>query len=83
MSALVKINSLQFSSNADTLCLSTSDGYAVLSTDPLKSKFLRKISNFEVSNSSTISNSNVIICSGTWNSGKTLYVYDESIGRVV
>jgi WD40 repeat protein len=81
------INAVQLTSNAESMCVSLSNGFAVLSLCPLRRRCCRIFEGQQFGNATTVHGSNIIVCTGISNQkafdDSTVCVFDESMGRVV
>ena len=87
MTDSVKINSISFTENSESMCVAMNTGFAVFTTNPLKCIFYRKFPDKQIGKAVTLHNSSIVICTGVQGqdsfSDKTVIAFDESIGRSV
>ena len=87
MTTPVKINSISFTENSESMCVAMNTGFAVFSTNPLKCVFYRRFNDKQIGKAVTLHGSSIVICCGVLGqesfSDKTVIVFDESIGRSV
>jgi WD40 repeat protein len=89
MSASPPINAIQFTSKAESMCISLPNGFTIfaLATLPPKKLTHRVFEGQQFGDAITIHDSPIIVCTGISGqksfSNKTLCIFDESLGRVV
>lgn len=81
------LNSIQITERAQTMCVSLTNGFAVLTLNPIKKTIHRFFQNQQFGNSATIDGSNIIVCTGVAGQQSfldtSLCIYDQSYGGVV
>lgn len=81
------INSINFTPNAQTLCIALANGFAIFSLGHLKLRIHRTFDEQSFGNVSCLNDSSLIVCSATFGPStaqeKMLCIYDNTLGRIV